>query len=182
MEREAGMDGAVVGAGEAMRLAIEHRGMIETYAFAITRDPHLVEDVRQEVALVLAGHPERIPDGAGRIQWLKEVVRRKSLELLRRHARGARLLSSEALDRIEAAIPSEADPAGGLALLMAACVDKLGGDARLAIIGRYGEHLDVPGIAARLGRSVQGTYAVLKRARLALEDCVARASGRQEAT
>lgn len=169
-------------ADDAMRLAIEHRAMIETYAFAITRDLHLVEDVRQEVALVLAGHPERIPDGDGRILWLKEVVRRKSLELLRRKDRGARLLSPEAMAQVEAAIPPEPEFTGDLAAVMAACVDKLSGDARKAILGRYGEHLDVPDIAALIGRSVQGTYAVLKRARLALEACVERTSGHQGMT
>ena len=176
------MDGPPVGAGEAMRLVIEHRAMIETYAFAITRDLHLIEDVRQEVALVLAGHPERIPDDAGRILWLKEVVRRKSLELLRRQGRAARMLSPEALAQVAAALPPEPAFPRDLAAIMAACVDKLGGDARLAILGRYGERLDVPGIAVRIGRSVQGTYAVLKRARLALEDCVERAGIRPGAT
>lgn len=170
------MVAADVGGNVAMRLAVEHRAMIETYAFAITRDLHLVEDVRQEVALVLAGHPERIPADAGMILWLKEVVRRKSLELLRRQGRSGRLLSSAAMDQVEAAIPADSGSGRDLAAAMAGCVDKLAGDARTAILARYAEKLDVPSIATRIGRSVQGTYAVLKRARLALEDCVGRAS------
>ena len=158
--------------GAAMQLAIVHRRMIEGYAYAIVRDFHLADDVYQEVATVLITHWQQVPANEGVVPWLKEVTRRKALELQRKQARLPRTLSQEALERVEAAFPVM--PEHGLAEALARCVDKLSDDARTAIVGRYGENLDVPKIAARLGRSVQGAYAILKRARLILEECVAR--------
>jgi RNA polymerase sigma-70 factor (ECF subfamily) len=164
----------------AMELALVHRRMIEAYAFAITRDFHLADDVYQDVALVLMSQWDRLPDGEGLRFWLKEVIRRKCHELQRKQARLARMLSDEALERIGTAFPVE--PEDGLAEAMARCVDRLAGDARAVVLGRYAEGLDVPTIAARIGRSVQGSYAVLKRARLALEECVERARRRELGT
>lgn len=155
-----------------MELAIRHRRMIESYAYAIVRDLDLAEDIYQEVALVLVAQWDRVPADEGFLPWLKEVIRRKSHEVRRRQTRRTRELSPEALDRIEAALPDE--DSEGVAAAVALCVDRLAGDARLAIRARYGEGLDVAAIAARIGRSVQGAYAVLKRARLALEDCLHR--------
>ncbi len=166
-------DGGMDSHRRAMELALSHRRMIEAYAFAITRDFHVAEDVYQEVALVLMAQHDALPDDAGFVFWLKEVIRRKSREWLRKQARLKRMLSDQALEQVEAVFPVAAD--NGLADAMLACVDKLSGDARSSILARYVERLDVPTIAERLGRSVQGAYAVLKRARLALEECVERA-------
>jgi RNA polymerase sigma-70 factor (ECF subfamily) len=161
----------------AMQLALQHRRLIEAYAFAITRDFHLADDVYQEVSLVLMSNHDALPPDDGFILWLKEVIRRKSRELLRKQSRLARMLSDEALEQVEATFPVPADTS--LAEAMIACVDKLSGDARVGVLARYVDRLDVPTIAGRIGRSVQGTYALLKRARLALEECVERARRRQ---
>ncbi len=164
----------------AMEQALVHRRMIEAYAFAITRDFHLADDIYQEVALILLAKPDPLPSGPGFMLWLKEIIRRKSMELLRKRNRLSRMLSDEAFASIAAVLPAEAED--GLAEAMVRCVDKLSGDSRQGIIARYAEGLAVPDIARRLGRSVQGTYAVLKRARLALEECVARAQRREFGT
>ena len=159
----------------AMELALLHRRMIEAYGFAITRDFHLADDIYQEVALVLMLQCDALPGDDGFMPWLKEVIRRKSRELLRKQSRLLRMLSAEALDEVEACFPAPAATENGLAEAMIACVDKLSGDARVGILARYVDRLDVPSIATRIGRSVQGAYAVLKRARLSLEECVERA-------
>ena len=165
--------------GAAMRLAIIHRRMIEAYAYAITRDFQLVEDVYQEVALVVIANWEQVPSSEGVISWLKEVTRRKALELLRKQARGGLLLSEEAMQQVEAVFPIQTE--NSLADAMSRCVEKLPPDARQAIQCRYADNLGVPEIARRLGRSVQGAYAVLKRARLMLEACVNRARQQKRA-
>jgi len=164
----------------AMRVAIEHRRMIEAHAYAITRDFHLVDDVYQEVALLVVGRWDRLPAGAGVIPWLKEITRRKALELARKQSRLSRWLSDEALQHVEAALPVPAEHS--LADAMLRCVEKLPADARNAILGRYGENLAVEEIARRIGRTVQGSYALLKRARLSLEECVNRARGQAGAS
>lgn len=163
---------------EAMRLVIVHRRMIETYAYALTRDFNLADDIYQDVALVVVADWEHVPVDDGVVPWLKEVTRRKTLEFLRKRARMPRMLSPEALQRVEAAFPDPAQHDLGLSAALAKCVEKLPADSRRAIQERYGENLPVPDIARRMGRTVQGAYAVLKRARLMLEDCVGRARSR----
>lgn len=158
--------------GSAMRLAIIHRRMIEAYAYAITRDFQLVDDVYQEVALVVIANWKQVPESEGALLWLKEVTRRKALELLRKQVRAGPLLSQEALQQVEAALPIQTE--NNLADAMSRCLEKLSSDARQAIQCRYAENLAVPEIAKRLGRTIQGAYAVLKRARMNLETCVNR--------
>ncbi|MBI4565444.1 MAG: hypothetical protein HY716_12190 [Planctomycetes bacterium] len=50
----------------------------------------------------------------------------------------------------------------------------LRGLSRKIITLRYGSALDVPQIAGSIGKTVQATYALLKRVRLAIRDCVNR--------
>jgi len=43
------------------------------------------------------------------LPWLKEVTRRKALELQRKQSRSKAMLSNEAMEKVEAAFPVEAD-------------------------------------------------------------------------
>ena len=71
--------------GLVQALTLE-QGFIQAYAYAIVRDLHLAEDVYQEVAIILAQDWDQVPPGLPR-PWLKEVVRRKALEVSRRARR-----------------------------------------------------------------------------------------------
>ena len=50
-----------------------HQVMILAYARAIVRDLHLAEDVYQEVAVILAQDPTRMPEDDGFAPWLREI-------------------------------------------------------------------------------------------------------------
>jgi RNA polymerase sigma-70 factor (ECF subfamily) len=153
------------------------------YAYAILRDFHLAEDAAQEVALLAAERWDALPHDAAFLAWAKEVTRRKSLEL-RRKARDARRrdrefaagLSEETLAALEPRfdVPEPAEPGGGLQNIMRDCLDRLQPHTHEAVRARYGENRPCEEIAARLGRSIQSIYSLLKRARLALAECVDR--------
>lgn len=159
-----------------VQVLARHQVMILAYARAIVRDLHLAEDIYQEVAVILAQDPTRMPDDeAGLAPWLREITRRKALELLRK-ARRACPLDDEVLELVAGAFdPTPPDALGDLRAAMAGCLDRLPDDSRSIVTGRYADDLSCEDIAARVGRSVQGVYAVLKRLRLALQDCVERA-------
>ncbi len=156
---------------ELVRLLTRNQSFILAYAYAIVRDHHLVEDVYQEVAAVLAADWDDLPVGEGLHPWLKQVVRRKSLEIGRK-ARRHILLSPEALASVAGAFGEQAVQDTALRTAMAQCVEKLGGDARQVVESRYRDCLSCETIAGRIGRSVQSVYAILKRARVALAACV----------
>lgn len=155
-------------------LSREH-GFILAYAYAIVRDHHGAEDVYQDVALTLARDWDRVPAGIPR-PWLKEMVRRKALEVARRIRRHV-LLGEDALAGLADAIEQE-DPAGtSLAPLRAAlarCLDKLPAETRAVVESRYRDEATCEAIATQVGRTVSGIYALLKRSRSMLAACIER--------
>jgi RNA polymerase sigma-70 factor, ECF subfamily len=161
-----------------VQVLTRHQLMITAYARAITGDAQLAEDVYQEVAVILAQDPTRIPQAEAEVPvWLRAVTRRKALEVGRQARRTPRL----AEDVIELVGEHfEAGPSDGMTTLreaMASCLSSLPQDQRRIIDGRYRDDLTCEDIAAQVGRSVQGVYAVLKRVRVALQDCVERRLG-----
>jgi RNA polymerase sigma-70 factor (ECF subfamily) len=165
---------------QAVAFLSRHQRLIHAYAYSIVNDFHLAEDVAQEVALVVAGAWEEMPAETGpREAWLREVIRRKALELRRRHRGRMALLPAETLDLVAGAFPLEQDqPQASAAMAereaLARCLARLGGDARTVVEARYLERLDCSAIAERVRRPISSVYTVLKRARIILAECVGR--------
>jgi RNA polymerase sigma-70 factor (ECF subfamily) len=155
-----------------------HQVMITAYARAITGDVLLAEDVYQEVAVILARDPSAIPAAAHEVPvWLRAVTRRKALEVGRQARRSPRLCD-EVLELMAGDFaPDPPDALAGLREAMAACLDRLPQEQRTIVDARYRDDLSCEAVAERVGRSVQGVYAVLKRARLLLQGCVERRQG-----
>lgn len=161
-----------------VQVLTRHQLMITAYARAITGDAHLAEDVYQEVAVILAQDPTRIPlveDEAA--VWLRAVTRRKALETGRQARRTPRL-AEDVIDLMgDHFEPGAPDGQATLREAMSSCLSTLPQDQRRIIDGRYRDELTCEAIAEQVGRSVQGVYAVLKRVRVALQDCVERRVG-----
>jgi len=149
--------------------------MIQGYAYGICGDHHLAEDVYQEVAAIAAAKGDDLPDDGGIAPWLREVTRRKALELVRK-AKRMPLLSDEVIEALGPAIEAaEEDEGARLRSAMAECIEKLPDDGRAVIQGRYRDELSCEAIADHVGRSVQGVYGMLKRLKVALARCVEKA-------
>lgn len=166
----------------SIRLAVvtllgQHRRMIQTYAYAITGDFSLTEDIFQEVSLAVVNSWDDIPSGPAVVPWLKEVTRRRALEALRRFGRRHVILDEDVLERIGAAVPAEGrdrEAAGRRREILSRCVEKLEGVARAVVEGRYWENLACDEIARRIGRTSKSVYGILARTRLALAECFQR--------
>lgn len=144
---------------------------LQGYALAITADHQLAEDTYQEVAAVVSSNPESVPAGPGALPWLREVTRRKALEVSRRARRGGTVLSLEVLEELGSSFRAREDSSLRVEALTR-CVEELAPQHREILHGRYRDNLPAAEIAARAGRSVQGVYAVLKRVRGALLRCM----------
>ena len=151
----------------------QYQVMIQAQARTICGDWQLAEDVYQEVAMILARDPDAVPEDDGVIPWLREVTRRKSLEWARKHRRMPQLLDEQILCQVAEAVP-EPDRAEELASKqhLEHCLGQLQEDHQDILYGRYHEGASGEELAQRSGRSVQAVYAILKRARLAIERCV----------
>ncbi|MBA4388526.1 MAG: hypothetical protein C0404_11130 [Verrucomicrobia bacterium] len=165
---------------ELIETVVTHRRMIMSYANAIVRDLHLAEDIYQEVAVIVAQKWGSQPPLDQIVPWLKEVTRRKSLELLRKQKRMPLTLSEETLELVsekfgdEPGDGSESESSEQRYKAVEHCIGGLRGTALQVIRLRYG-HDCVPSceeIAAQLGKSVKAIYGVMLRARLALTKCL----------
>lgn len=153
--------------------------MIQAYAYAIVRDYHLAEDVYQEVAVIVAERAHELPPDDQLTPWLREITRRKALEIRRKARKVGLLLSEEVIEVLAPAFEAgEEDSMSALRDAMANCLESLPAEARHVVIGRYGSDRSCDELASEIGRSVQGIYGMLKRLRLKLSQCVERRMGR----
>ncbi len=86
------------------------------------------------------------------------------------------VLGISRLSRLEAAAleVEETQPADLRRDALRKCLEAVQGPSRRVLELRYDQRLDVPRIAAAVGRTVQATYAILKRVRQALRECADR--------
>lgn len=172
-------DGPLSPNGGAARIAgllMKYRTDLYAYLLAAVRNPHDAEDLLQEVSLAATRSWEQYQEGTHFRAWAREIARRRILDYAKKLDRRAALLNPEVLNRLEAAAREveEAQPADLRREALRKCLETVQGPSRRVLDLRYKQQLDVPSIAAALGRTVQGTYALLKRVRQALRDCADR--------
>ncbi len=156
---------------EVMSRLLQVRERATAFAYAILRNFHAAEDAYQEAALVVV---RRFDDytGTGFEAWFWTILRNVIGSRLRAGRHAALLTDSAVLERLaDAAAAAPAAPPEDADRLVA-CLQKLGGTMRLVLHWRFLEEASCEEIARRLGRSIQGAYALVKRARGALRDCV----------
>ena len=163
------------GPGRVARLLMRHRGVLFAYLLAALRNPHDAEDLLQDVSLAATSSWSQYDPDTPFLPWAREIARRRVLDFAGRRARRPALLDPEVLARLDvAAARLDAEPVEPRRLALRSCLEKLGAHVRQVLELRYDERLDVEAVADRAGRTVQATYAMLKRAKEALRDCVAR--------
>jgi RNA polymerase sigma-70 factor (ECF subfamily) len=142
-------------------------------AYAVLRDFQAAEDAYQEASLVALRRMEEFT-GEGFEKWFWRILRNILGTRLRSARRSRIRAASEILERLEAVSledPVPAEPEENVQWL-SECLSRLGGRVEEILRWRFLEGLHVPEIARRLGRTVQATYALLKRSRQALRECV----------
>src|SRR5262245_62084987 len=169
------MGNSPVSQGHIARLLMQHRTALYGYIFACVRNHDDAEDILQNVSVAVTESVERLTNEAGFWPWAREIARRRVLEH-RRSAGRERVLDPELVQRLaEAAAQVEEDRTASVhrqALL--GCLDLLPVESRQLIVMRYDGTTDASGLAARFGRSVQAIYAMVKRIKQILRECVER--------
>jgi len=169
------MDAVNDGAARVAGLLMRHRGSLLAYLLAALRDPHDAEDLLQDVSLAATSSWRQYDPATPFLPWAREIARRRVLDFAGRRARRPALLDPEVLARLDvAAARLDAEAVEPRRDALRRCLEGLGPHARRVLELRYDERLDVEDVASRAGRTPQATYALLKRAKEALRDCVAR--------
>lgn len=173
---EAVIDRDTEGQARVTQLLMRHRTELFAYLLASTRNPHDAEDLLQDVSLAASTSWAQYRPGTSFLAWAREIARRRILDFAKRRGRRHALLEPEVLESLDAAAAAlEAEETvEPRRLALRKCMEELGGTVRKLLELRYADKLDVSRIAAEIGRSVQATYAILKRTKLSIRDCVER--------
>src|SRR5258706_4309725 len=88
---------------EFVKNLMEHRSMLHSFSFALLRDPHLTEDILQQVAVVLWTKYAEFTPGSDFGAWARSVAYREILAVRRSEARAHRYMDDACAQEILAA-------------------------------------------------------------------------------
>lgn len=164
-----------------VKLLMEHRAMLHSFVYAITRNPHTTEDVLQEVSVVLWSKFSEFQEGTNFGAWARSIAYREILASRRSEIRAHRHFDEDCAQAILAAYERRSDQVDTTTHREALrqCLGSMGGDLRKVIHWRYALRLNSREIARRLARTAQAIDALLYRGKKLLSDCV---RGRLEGT
>ncbi|MGH7143109.1 MAG: sigma-70 family RNA polymerase sigma factor [Planctomycetota bacterium] len=161
---------------QVIALLMKHR--LEIYAFlrAAVGNHHDAEDLLQEVSLAVSRDYQQFRPGTLFPAWLRQIARNRILDYRRKSGRRAALLRPEVLASLDAAAQAvETErPTSARRDALHECLHDLDGVARKVMALRYEANLAVARIAATVQKTPVATYAIIKRTRQILRDCVDR--------
>jgi len=160
--------------GSAARALFRDRARLLGFVTAIVRDPHLADDIFQDVSLLAVQRAARIGGVEHLLLWARKTARCKAMEALR--ARGGRsvALDDDVLDALEAEGDEPDSRAAERVDDLRACMQRLSLRARRILDLRYGHGLSGAQVAGTLAIGVASVYVALSRIHKALRDCMAR--------
>lgn len=153
-------------------LLLAHRAMLIGYITAIVREPHLAEDVFQNVALVVLKKGQQLTDETGFPIWARKVARLEAWNAVRKQRRGPEVLDAAVLDQLEAHWDATDDGPSDRAEALRRCLQRLTPRARQLIELRYVKNMGGRELAERVGRPLNTVYVALSRTYRALASCI----------
>lgn len=169
-------DSAEIDASAVALMLIEHRVALLGYLLSCVRQHADAEDLFQEVSLAATKSAGDLKSRDGFLPWAREIARRRVLAHFRKSKRltpvdpelATRLAETAAAMEAQADIPARIEA-------LHSCLDALPMESRRLIALRYEDNRrPIETIASQFGRTVQATYAILKRSRILLRECVTR--------
>lgn len=157
------------------RLLLKHQDLLRDYIRGLVRDPHVAEDLFQEVGVRVLSD-EGLPETPEEfVRWCRGVAR----NLLLHHWRSARRAKErhgqamrDAVDRAFDEAHEEVEYWTERRTLLAECLKQLPEHARSMLKGHYVEGRPLAELAAEAGRSEAALKMALLRVRQALKACV----------
>lgn len=157
-------------------LLMRHRRALFGYIFSCVPHAADAEDILQEVCLTATRRIDQLRDEAGFLPWVIEIARRQILAH-RRQASRQMILDPQVVSALadDALAVARADAATGRAEALLKCLDELPAQSAALMRARYSEAFtSIADLAKQSQRTISATYALIKRIRVALRECVAR--------
>lgn len=153
---------------------MEHRSMLHSFVFALLRDPHLTEDILQQVAVVLWSKYAEFTPGTDFGAWARSVAYREVLAARRSEARARRYMDDACAQEILAAYQRReqtVDSASHREALRR-CMGELNPDLRSIMRCRYALSMSSREIASKFSRTAQAVDAIVYRMKKLLSECI----------
>lgn len=152
------------------------------YAYIRSQIPHRsdAEDVLQETASTLWSKFHDFTPGSNFLAWAYQVARFKVQQYHEKHSRQRRLFSPGLVELVAARAETMANELSDLEPLLAECMQRLSDADRDVVERCYGSEATIAAVADALGRPANTIKSVLKRARLALFECIQRGTQREK--
>lgn len=143
------------------------------YIWSMVRDPHVAEDVFQEVSVLLLEKREELNDVKALPTWLRRAARFRALARLRNQERTPTMLSASTMDLIDACWEKEEEPnSGDIIAALHHCLAKLTPTARRMLLLRYDDGLSGAEVAEVVGLKTGAVYTALSRVHTTLRGCI----------
>ena len=152
-------------------LGVQQRAV--SFAYAVLRDFHEAEDVYQEAATIVMRKADDFTGGSFEA-WFWAILRNVVGTRIRKTKRSMVLADPELLERVGNAFMKESPARRVEQEYLMDCLERLTDKAREVLEWRFMEGASCAGIAHRLKKSIHATYAIIKRAKQAVHDCVQR--------
>jgi RNA polymerase sigma-70 factor (ECF subfamily) len=153
-------------------LLLAHRGMLLGYITSIVREPHLAEDVFQNMALVVLKKGHVIKEETQFPAWARKVARLEALTALRKRKNSPELLDQSVLDLLEDHWPAGDNSPHAAGVALRQCMERLAPRARRLIELRYIENVRPADLSAKFARPINTIYVALSRTYRLLATCV----------
>lgn len=150
---------------------VRHILPLRGFIYGLVPRRHLVDDIVQETFVTACQKAESYQPDSNFRAWIFTIARFKALAALKRDAGRSVLFEPDLVELLAKEEPPDHGFQDRVAALDA-CIAKLAGAARRAVVLRYSENLGPTEIAQHMGWSVNALNVALSRARVFLRRCV----------
>ena len=157
-----------------LRLFLANEGELQAFIRSLIRDPHICDDVFQEVALTCWRNFSRYEKDRPFAPCARGIAAQKILQLWDRSGRQPVAFSPQTMEAILAAFDRTEKDASQRLDALRECVKHLDEKSRQLLSYRYRESMKPDKIATLLNRTREAVYKALARIRTKLEDCIRR--------
>ncbi len=155
-----------------LRLFLANEGELRAFIRSLVRDPHVRDDVFQEVALICWRSFDHYEKARPFGPWAKGIAANKILQLWDRSSRQPVAFSPETVEAILAAFNRTAQAASPRLDALRECIKALPEKSRQLLSYRYERSFKPEKIAVLIKATRDAVYKSLARIRMKLEDCV----------
>lgn len=156
-------------------ILLAQRTSLLGYIWSMVRDPHIAEDVFQEVSILVLEKREELQDAKALPIWLRHTARFRALARLRTVERAPTMFSASTIDLVDACWDQEKDPSSGdMIAALHHCMGELNPAARRMVLLRYNDGLSGLEVGEVVGLKVGAVYTALSRIHSSLRGCISR--------